>query len=388
MQKQICYFNTPSTQCTARSPEKDYTTYSFQKNNDYNYNKFSDSKGQIQQIIPHVQKQQTDYLIPYQNITPQDQNHYYTNDSLSNIHDNIKLITQQFEEKSNELKIEQQKRLDIEIKFAQLQQNNQLLEEELSKQKQLCKQMENFNKELDNKFQIQFNTTQSNSSQQDENIFNIIKQKEQEIQELKQLLANEKDQESIKQDRLMKEFQIIFQKQKTLNQQMLLENIQLQKALNNQTISSKSQSKLLDEQQLRQILQNYYTINNEECLQQIPVDQYLSAIKILKEITLSENSNQKQQIHPQKQNKIINQSHLQELKDKQEQLIEEIKKQMEIFIQQKNTQQKDIIQFKNETDELQRQLDQVENLIQEMEQNPKQQLLRNSNVSFENYNFE
>ncbi|CAD8114112.1 unnamed protein product [Paramecium primaurelia] len=386
--------NTPSTQFSLRTPEKNVITTPHQIQSDIYTNTPIDSRRMI--IFPS----QSNYylpgtLVPCQDVYVDTHNpiQKQPTHSMANIEENLKIITQKYQEISNQLKVENQERIDIENKFQQLQSQNKELKEELIKQKQICKQMENFSKELQQKLQNQVTIISSHSSIENQNQQNDVRQKEIEIIELKQQLDNEKQKSSNESDKLMKRFNIIFQEQKNLNQKLLQENIDLQKLLrqidNNQKISQKSKSNLLDESQLKTIVEQFYFDNNEECLLKIPNEQQLQAIKILKLISTSQNQNQQNPIIKQKEeDKTESKLNIkQELKEKQEQLIAEIKNQMGKFIEQKNVQQKDIMNFQNESEELKRQLNQIENLILEMEQSPKHNPHKNSCVSFENNNF-
>ncbi|CAD8204101.1 unnamed protein product [Paramecium pentaurelia] len=394
MQTQPNQLNTPSTQFTLRTPEKNVITTPHQIQSDIYTNTPIDSRRMI--IFP---QQSNNYLlgtlIPYQDVYVDTHNPIQKQPTLSmaNIEENLKIITQKYQEISNQLKVENQERIDIENKFQQLQSQNKELKEELIKQKQICKQMENFSKELQQKLQNQVTMISSHSSIENQNQQNDVRQKEIEIIELKQQLDNEKLKSSNESDRLMTRFNIIFQEQKNLNQKLLQENIDLQKILrqidNNQKISQKSTSNLLDESQLKTLVEQFYFDNNEECLLNIPNEQQLQAIKILKLISTSQNQNQQNPpIKQKEEGKTESKLNIkQELKEKQEQLIAEIKNKMGKFIEQKNVQQKDIMKFQNESEELKRQLNQIENLIFEMEQSPKHNPNKNSCVSFENNNF-
>ncbi|CAK64533.1 unnamed protein product (macronuclear) [Paramecium tetraurelia] len=386
MLKQQTQLNTPSTQFTARTPEKNMAIKPPQIQSDiYNYTPH-ESRGII--LLPYQQNYQLPgTLIPQQDVQADIQSpaRGYEINSLANISDNIKHITQNLEELQVELKQEKQKRLDIENKFEQLQQQNQELEQELNKQKQICKQMEYFSKELESKLQNQVTITSSHSSVENENQQNIFRQVETQMIELKKQLEQEKLKSSNESDKLIKEFKIIYQEQKNLNQKLLDDNTQLQKAIRSIEKSSKKAQKqssnLLEEAKLRKIVELFYFDNNEECLIQIPTEQQLEAIKILKQISQSQNSK------TQKDQTDKKWSAKKELKNQQEQLIGEIKGQMGKFIDQKNIQQKDVIKLQKESAELIRQLDQVESYKQEIEQSSKHNSHKNSNVSFKNNNF-
>ncbi|CAD8124798.1 unnamed protein product [Paramecium sonneborni] len=384
MQNQQYFLLTPSTHCTASPLQREHSQKAFQKQS-YIYPD-NQSEGNGIKVIKADKKKEsaiTIYPDSQNSIKYQNSSH----DELNNIYENLKFLTQQCEQKSNELNVLNQRLQDFENKWNQLQQKNLDLEEELRKQKQISLQMENFSKELEKKLQVSITTTEIHCSI--ENLQIIIRQKENQIQELQQLLEIETEKVSMESDRLIKEFKVIFEEQKRLNQKLLQENIQLQKEI--KKIAKKQKPKLLDEQQLRQIVSNYYLDNNEECLLKIPDNQYLKAIKILRETSYQLNTNniQQNQMEQKQENeeeKTIKQLNLKELKDKQQQLITEIKNQMGKFIDQKEHQQDDISQFQYEVDELKKELEQVENVIQEIQQN--QYITSHKyNVSFENTDF-
>ncbi|CAD8211674.1 unnamed protein product [Paramecium octaurelia] len=386
MLKQQNQLNTPSTQFTVRTPEKNMAATPHQIQSDiYNYTPHG-SRGII--LLPSQSNHQLPgTLIPQWDVQADTQSPVkgYDMNSLANIEENMKLIIQKHDELSVELKQEKQQRLDIESKFQHLQQKNQELEEELNKQKQICKQMEYFSKELESKLQNQVTTTSSHSSIENENQQNMFRQVENQMIELKKQFEKEKLKSSNESDRLIKEFKIIYQEQKNLNQKLLDENIQLQKAIRSIKQSSKelqkSSSNLLDEAKLRNIVELFYFDNNEECLNLIPTEQQMEAMKILKQISSSQNSKK------QKDQTGNKSSAKKELKNQQEQLIGEIKSQMGKFSDQKNIKQKDLIKLQQESEELKRQLDWVESQMKEIDQSPKHNSHKNSNVSFKNNNF-
>ncbi|CAD8127725.1 unnamed protein product [Paramecium sonneborni] len=393
---------TPSTNYITRTPEKAINTSPFRGCS------FSDKQSitPIKQNMGYPQVQQT----INQNFQPQIP--YYDNtiiyqypetreqllQRIYNMEDNYRVFNSQYEQIKEELEKERNRRSDTDRTYSQLCSKQQDQEKELQKQHQIAKQFESLYKQAQR--EIHENKTVQEKFQK------MLKQKEKEINEFKLKLIEEKDLRAKENDRLVQEFTQTYRELSLQNDQLIQENNQLKTVIlefDNQaySLSSKKQSEqnfqtntdFLDDPQLRQIIKQYLTNDDEYYLNQIPEKQLRTSIMIIKEIFESIASKRLKEIKSQQfqEPKQLNEEieiNLQEVRKKRELLIKEIKNKMEKIVKQKEFNLMEFNELQREIDDLKKEVSSIDNLILQMEQSLILNPHRNSCVSFDNEEFQ
>ncbi|CAD8113696.1 unnamed protein product [Paramecium primaurelia] len=414
MQKQhLNYILTPSSNSITKTPEKAINTSPFRGCS------FSDKQSMTpnKQYIgyPHIQQtinQNIQHQFPYyENASPFS---HETKEQLMqrilNLEDNLKAINKKYDQLKDDLEKERYKKYDTDRCYQQLFQRYQDQESELLKHQSVAKSIENMYKQVQKELQeykeklnVRNNEIQELKTIQ-EKFQKIMKLKEREINEFKIKLLQEKNLGAQENERLVQEFNQTYRDLTQQNDQLLQENSELKSIIlefdnQPQTISTNKQSEnfqynqdSLNDQELRQIVQQYLTNNEEYLLNKIPENQFRKSVQIMKEIfhtVTSKNSKEIKSLQFQEYKQINEEIeiNLQELKKKRDFLIKEIKYKMDEIVKTKEFNLMKFNEILREIEELKKKLLTVENLIQEMEQSLMLNPHRNSCVSFDNQEF-
>ncbi|CAD8212264.1 unnamed protein product [Paramecium pentaurelia] len=415
MQKQpLKLIQTPSTYVT-KTPEKAINTSpfrgcSFSDKQQMTPLKYNMGYPQVQQTINQNLQPQFPY---YENTSPfRQETKEQLLQRILNLEDNLRVINRKYDQLKEELDKERIRKCETDRSYSQLYQKCQDYEKDFQKQQQMVKGNENKYKQIQKEL-IEYKEKLSERDNEiieqktvQEKFQRILKQKEKEINELKQKLKEEKDLRLCESDRLIQEFSQTYSELSQQNDQLIQENNELKIAIlefDNQgrSLSSKKQSEqnfqtntdFLDDPELRQIIQEYLTNNDEYYLHQIPEKQLRTCIQIIKDIFQTIPSRQLKEIKSQQfqQPKQINEEieiNLQEVRKKREFLIKEIKQKMERIVKQKEFNIMEFNDLQREIEELKKELSSIENLIQQMEQSLLLNPHRNSCVSFDNEEFQ
>ncbi|CAD8169644.1 unnamed protein product [Paramecium octaurelia] len=416
MHKQLPnYIFTPFTHYVTKTPEKAINTSPFRGCS------FSDKQSMTpkkQNIVYHYGQQtinqNTKPQIPnYENASPLvHETKEHLMQRVYNLEDNLRDIVKKYDQLKEDLERERTLKCDTNRSYSQLCQRYQDQEREVSKHQQAAKSKENMYKQVQREFQEQKEkwNAMSNEIQEQkkvqEKLQMILKQKEREINDFKLQLKQEREIRLSENYRLVQEFTQTYKDLTIQNDQLIQENTQLKTLILDidnqaQPYSSANQSQqniqpdsdYLEDPQLRQIVQQYLTKNEEGYLDQISDKQLRAALSIIKEIFQTVTSQQLKEIKSQQfqQPKQISEEieiNLQEARKKREFLIKEIKNKMDRIVKSKEF---DLIEFnelQKEIQEIKQQYSTVENLIQEMEQQLILNPHRNSCVSFDDHEFQ
>ncbi|CAK84242.1 unnamed protein product (macronuclear) [Paramecium tetraurelia] len=417
MHKQLPnYILTPSTHYITKTPEKAINTSPFRGSS------FSDKQSMTpnkQNIGYHYVQQQTinqntKHQIPYyENASPLvHESKQHLMQRVQNLEENLREIVKKYDQSKEDLERERTIKYDSNRNYSQLYQRYQDQEREVLKYQQVAKSIETMQKQVQRELQEQkekWNAKNNEIQEQkkvQEKLQSILKQKEREINDFKLKLKEEREFRSYENQRLVQEFTQTYQDLTLQNDQLIQENNELRTLIleidnQPQPYSSANQSQqniqadsdYLEDPQLRQIVQQYLTKNEESYLDQISDKQLRAAVSIIKEIFQTVTSQQLKEIKSQQfqQPKQISEEieiNLLEARKNREFLIKEIKNKMDKIVKSKEF---DLIEFneiQKEIEELKKQLSSVENIIQEMEQQLILNPHRNSCVSFDDHEFQ
>ncbi|CAD8161508.1 unnamed protein product [Paramecium octaurelia] len=415
MQKQpLKLIQTPSTYVT-KTPEKAINTspfkgYSYSDKQQMTPIKYNVGYPQVQQTINQNIQPQFPY---YENTSPfRQESREQLFQRIYNLEDNLRVISKRYEQLKEEQEKERMKKCETDRSYTQLQQKCQDQEKEFQKYQQQAKLNEAKYKQISSQlqeFKEKLNAKDNEILEQktvQEKFQKILKQKEKEINDLKLMLKQEKDLRSFENEKLIQEFTQTYSELSLQNDQLIQENDELKTAIlefDNQgrSLSSKKQSEqnfqtntdFLDDPELRQIVHEYLSKNDEYYLNQIPEKQLRTAVQIIKDVFQTVTARKLKEIKSQQfqQPKQISEEieiNLQEVRKKREFLIKEIKQKLERVVKSKEFNLMEFNDLQREMEELKKELGSVENLIQQMEQSLLLNPHRNSCVSFDNEEFQ